>query len=111
MIQIQRLSMRLILAAACASLSVRAAAQEVENVYESRAGIKLSYAPIKKLTLSVAPELRMDKAFTINQFVLEGDARYKLIPCLAVGGGYRFIEDRKKDDSFDIAHRYSLFTE
>ncbi len=111
MIQIQRLSVRLILAAACASLSVRAAAQEVENVYESRAGVKISYAPIKKLTLSLAPEARMDKTFALSKFVLEGDAKFKVIHSLEVGAGYRFIEDRKKDNSFDIAHRYSLFGE
>ena len=91
MIQIQSLFLRLLIGIAFASLSVRAAAQEVENAYESRAGVKISYAPLKKLTLSVAPEARMDKTFALSKFVLEGDAKYKVIHSLEVGAGYRFI--------------------
>lgn len=86
-------------------------AQDVVNDFESRYGAEVSFKPIKKLTLSLAPEMRLDKDFAVSKFLVEGDAKYKIIKHLSLGAGYRFIEDRKKDDSFEIAHRYSLFTE
>lgn len=86
-------------------------AQEVTNDFETRTAVDLSFKPIKKLKLSLIPELRFDENFSLDEYLFEGEAEYKALNFLSFGAAYRFEVNPRDTKSTEYFHRYSFNTE
>jgi len=83
-------------------------AQDVENEFQSRTSITLSTKLLKNLKVSINPELRFDKNFSLDKSLLEGKASYKLFDHFSMGAGYRFYANKRESKSTEYYNRYSL---
>lgn len=83
-------------------------AQTVENDFQSRTELKLSYEPIDKIRLSVTPEVRLDESFKMDKFLLESGVQYKPVKVFSIGGSYRFIANTRNTKSTEYLHRFAL---
>lgn len=83
-------------------------AQTVENEFQSRTEIKLSYKLLDNIKLSVTPEVRLDESFNMDKFLLETGIQYKPVKFLSVGGSYRFIANTRDTKSTEYLHRFAL---
>lgn len=83
-------------------------AQTVENDFQSRTELKLSYEPIDKIRLSVTPEVRLDESFKMDKFLLEAGVQYKPFKVFSIGGSYRFIANTRNTKSTEYLHRFAL---
>ncbi|HEY9115668.1 MAG TPA: DUF2490 domain-containing protein [Bacteroidales bacterium] len=82
--------------------------QTVENDFEYRTYIDLSFKPIKKLKLSITPELRFEKDFSIDQYLIETELVYRPFKLLYLSGGYRFIINERPEKPTEYLHRYEF---
>lgn len=85
-------------------------AQAVENQYESRTALELSYKPIKNLKLSLIPEFRFDENFSLDKYLFEGEAEYKLWKFLEIGATYRFVVNPRDTKDTEYFNRYGFHT-
>jgi len=79
-------------------------AQEIENNYQTRTSVELSFEPIKKLKLNFIPELRFDENLALDKYLFEGEAVYKPLKFLSLGATYRFggnLRDNKDTEYFN----------
>lgn len=88
--------------------SLGAIAQDTENVYQFRTGTELEFEPLKKLQLTVNPELRFDEGLSIDEYLLETGASYKLNKYLKLGASYRFEINPRDNKSTEHLGRYSF---
>lgn len=86
----------------------KANAQEIDNDFQSRTEFKLSFKPIKKVTISLAPEIRWDEYFAVSKYHLESQVSYKLLKGLTLSGSYRFIVNPRNTSSTEYLHRFAL---
>jgi hypothetical protein len=83
-------------------------AQEVENEFQSRLGLDLSYKPLKKLKLSFTPEMRFDEDFSLANYLFEGGVEYKPVKFLELEAIYRFAVNPRDNKDTEYASRYSF---
>jgi len=85
-------------------------AQEVENQYETRTELEVSYKPIKKLKLTLIPEFRFDENFSLDKYLFEGEAEYKVWKFLEYGATYRFVVNPRDTKETEYFHRFGFRT-
>lgn len=84
--------------------------QEVNNEFQTRTEVKLSFEPLKGLSLSLNPEIRWDESFSVSKYMLESGISYKPIKGLSLGGSYRFIINPRETKSTEYLNRFALYT-
>lgn len=80
----------------------------VENDFEYRTYFKSTFKLAKKLKLNVVPEVRFNDDFSVDEYLLETELKYKPIKYLTLGGGYRFIINPRNVKSTEYLHRYEF---
>jgi hypothetical protein len=88
--------------------STKNQAQEVETDFQTRTSLDLSFKPFEKLKLSFTPELRFDENFSLDKYVFEGGAEYKVLKFLELGATYRFGINPRDNKDTEYASRYSF---
>lgn len=83
-------------------------AQEVENDFEYRTSVKMTFKPIKKLKLNFTPEVRLSDDFSIDRYMLETGAVFKAAKILYLGAGYRFVVNPRDEKDTEYLHRYEF---
>lgn len=88
--------------------NTNALAQEIENRFENRTAIELSYKheKLKDFKLSIKPELRIDKDLHVDKYVVKTDISYKPASFVRFETGYRFIADNKESTKY--FHQYQI---
>lgn len=86
-------------------------AQEVDNDFQARSEIKLSFKPFEKIQFNLTPMLRFNDNFDFDQYIIEGELVYKAFKDISFGGAYRFIGNQNKYDIFENSSRYAFFAE
>jgi len=84
-----------------------AIAQDVENEYQTRTELKLSFKPWKKVKINIAPQLRFDESFTLDKSLIEGELEYKVWNLFTLGAAYRFIANQRENKDTEYLSRYS----
>lgn len=84
--------------------------QTVTNDFQTRYELNLRLEPIKKLDLSLSPEVRLDESFEVSKYMLEARISYKPLKGLSLGGSYRFVINPRPDKATEYLHRFALFT-
>lgn len=82
-------------------------AQDIENEFQTRTSVKLSYSPIKKMKVSISPEVRMDENFTLDKFLAEGEVEYKISKLIRVAGTYRYVVNQRNTKPTEYLHQYA----
>lgn len=80
----------------------------VDNDFEYRTYVKLSYKPLKKLKINISPEIRLNDDFSIDQYLVEAQLVYKPVKILSLIGGYRFVINPRSEKSTEYLNRYEL---
>jgi len=91
--------------------SFYAKAQDVENDFQIRTEIKLSFNPLKNIELNLTPMLRLDEKFQFDQYLFEGEAVYNPFKQLSFGAAYRFIGNQTNNNGMEYSGRYTIFAE
>jgi len=82
--------------------------QEVENEYQLRTEVKLSYNPLDKVQISFAPEIRWGQQTTVDRFHVETGVKYKPIKLISLAAYYRYISNPRAGETTEILHRYAF---
>ena len=96
------------LALALLLLATTVKAQEVDNELQTRTQLELVYKPIKKLKLTVMPQLRFDENFSLDKYLFEAEAEYKLTKFLDVAATYRFVVNPRDTKDTEYFNRYGF---
>ncbi|MDA3930303.1 MAG: DUF2490 domain-containing protein [Prolixibacteraceae bacterium] len=91
--------------------AIQLSAQELENDFQSRTSVKLSYKPLKKVKLNFTPELRFNDNLKFDQYLFEGEIIYKPIKLISVGTSYRFTGNKTGSGDYENRNKYALFIE
>lgn len=83
-------------------------AQEVDNELQTRTELELVYKPIKKLKLTFMPQLRFDEHFSLDKYLFEGEAEYKVLKFLELGATYRFVVNPRDTKDTEYFNRYGF---
>ncbi len=84
-------------------------AQEIDWDSEIRTGIDLDWGLTKNLSLNVGTELRLDKRFALDDFLVGAGLSYKTFGFLTWGAEYRLeIESGENTASSEKHHRYAF---
>lgn len=84
--------------------------QTVNQDFQTRTELKLSFEPLDKLSLSLSPEVRWDESFGVSKYMLESGIAYKPVKGLSLGGSYRFIINPRESKTTEYLHRFALYT-
>ena len=85
-------------------------AQEVENEFQTRTLLDLCFKPFKKVKFTVSPELRFDDNFSLDKYLLEGEAEYKLSKLLSVATRFGFVGNLRNEKETEYFGRYAFST-
>lgn len=83
-------------------------AQEVENDFQARTSLEMSYKPFKKLKLTLVPEARFDERFSLDEFLIESEVAYKPLKYLSLAATYRFISNPRDSKTTEYNNQYGL---
>lgn len=83
-------------------------AQDIENNFKIRTEAELSFEPIKNLKLNFIPELRFDDSFSLDKYLLEGEAVYKPVKFLSLAASYRFVGDLQENNVTEYYNRFAF---
>lgn len=83
-------------------------AQEIENDFQTRTELELTYKPVKKLKLSFSPQLRFDENFSLDKYLFEGGAEYKAFKFLELGATYRFVVNPRDTKDTEYLNRLAF---
>ncbi len=97
-----------IITAAIFTATVKTYAQEVENQFETRTEVELSFKPLKNLKLTFIPELRFDENLALDKYLFEGEADYKLAKYLSVGTTYRLVVNPRDTKDTEYFNRFGF---
>ena len=86
-------------------------AQETQNEFQTRTDFDISYKPFKKVKFSLNPELRFDENFTLNKYLIEGEAEYKISKLFSVAGRYGFVGNLRDEKDTEYFGRYAFSTQ
>ena len=81
-------------------------AQDVVNELQTRYSFEATYSPIKRLKLSLSPELRFDDEFSLSKYHVETGAAFKLSPVFSIEGQYRFVINPRDTKDTEYLSRY-----
>ncbi|MGQ1785845.1 MULTISPECIES: DUF2490 domain-containing protein [unclassified Saccharicrinis] len=84
-----------------------AKAQEVENEFQTRTSVKMSFKPLKKVKFNIIPELRFDENFTLDKSLIEAELEYKAFKFLTLGAAYRYIANQRENKDTEYLSRFS----
>ena len=93
------------------STGLLARAQDVQNDFQIRTEIKLSFNPLKNIELNLTPMLRLDEKFQFDQYLFEGEVVYNPFKQFSFGAAYRFIGNQTKKNGMEYSGRYAIFAE
>ena len=85
-------------------------AQDVENEFQTRTKLDLSFKPFKKFKLNFSPEFRFDEDFSLDKYHFEAEAEYKLLKFLEFGATYRFVVNPRDTKDTEYFNRYAFST-
>lgn len=83
-------------------------AQEVENRYKTRTELELSFKPIKKLKLTFMPQLRFDEDFSLDKYLFQTGAEYKVLKIIELGATYRFVINPRETKDTEYFNRFAF---
>lgn len=83
-------------------------AQDIENNFKFRTEAELSFSPLKNLKLNIIPELRFDDTFSLDKYLLEGEATYKPLKFLSLAASYRFVAQQKDNSDTKYVNRFAF---
>jgi len=83
-------------------------AQQVDNELQTRAELDVSFKPLDKLKISFLPQLRYDEDFTLDKYLLELEAEYKVFSFLQLGTSYSLVANQRKTKDTEYFNRYSF---
>ena len=83
-------------------------AQEVENDFETRYSFRLRPKLSDKLKFRITPEVRLDEEFSLDKYIIAGEAIYEPINILALSAKCYFIGDKKKNSDDDYLNRFAF---
>lgn len=86
-------------------------AQTVENEFQTRTEIKLTYKPIKNVKLIFTPELRFNDKLNFDQYLIEGELNYTPLKVLNFGVSYRYIANKTGSGDYSNRNKYALYIE
>ena len=84
-----------------------AKAQEVENEFQTRTSVKLSFKPLKKVRFNLSPELRFDENMKLDKSLIEGELEYKAFKFLTLGAAFRYIANQRENKDTEYLSRFS----
>ena len=84
---------------------IKLSAQEVENDFQSRTDIKLSYKPIKNFKINFTPELRFNNNLQFDQYLFEGEIIYSPFKFIDIGTSYRFKGNKNGSGNFETRNK------
>ncbi|MFA9392825.1 MAG: DUF2490 domain-containing protein [Prolixibacteraceae bacterium] len=102
---------RFLLILLVAGFTFQLSAQEVENDFQTRTSLKLSYKPLKKVKLNFSPELRFNDNLQFDQYLFEGEAIYSPFKLINAGASYRFTGNKTGSGDYENRNKYALFVE
>ncbi len=79
--------------------------QKIENEFQPRSYLGISYKPIDKLKISLSPELRFDEDFSIDKYLFETELDYYPFKILKIGSCYRLAGKIKKKKKTEYSSR------
>ena len=88
-----------------------AISQTVENDLQVRTEFRLYVNPVEKLQLTLIPEIRLDKSFKADKYLIETRLSYEPIKGLSLGAGIRYIINPREGKSTEYLSRYLLEAE
>jgi hypothetical protein len=80
----------------------------IENDFEYRTYVKLSYKLLKNLKLNLSPEVRFEDDFSIDQYLIETQLVYRPVKILYLTAGYRFTINERSEKATEYLNRYEL---
>lgn len=83
-------------------------AQVVVNEFQPRTIVDLSYKPIKKLKISLSPELRFNNDFSIDKYLIEGEVEYKFYKPFSLSARYGLVGNLRTVKSTEYFGRYAF---
>ena len=83
-------------------------AQDVETDFQNRLFFEMEFKPIKKLKLTITPEVRLNESFSVSKYLLEAEASYKIIKHVYLGANYRFVVNPRDEKSTEYGHRFGF---
>ena len=83
-------------------------AQEVENEFQSRTLIDLSFKPFKKVKFTMSPELRFNDDFSLDKYLLEGEVEYKFPKLFSVAARYGLVGNLRNEKATEYFGRYAF---
>ena len=90
---------------------IRISAQEIENDFQTRTGVKLSYKPFEKIKIDFEPELRFSNNLHFDQYLLEGEVTYSPFKFISAGASCRFTANKTGSGDYENWNKYALFVE
>ncbi len=84
-------------------------AQEVDNELQMRTKMDVSFKPLKKVKITLSPELRFEDSFSLDKYLLEGELEYKILSILDVGASYGFVGNLRKEKDTEYFNRYAFY--
>lgn len=76
-----------------------------ENLFQTRSLFDLSYQFTDRLKFAVNPEFRFEDNFSLQSYLVDVDAVYKVIEPLSVGAQYRLFIDQSQDAGDKLSNR------
>lgn len=83
-------------------------AQEVVNAFQTRTLFDLSFKPFEKVKFTLSPELRFDDDFSLDKYLLEGEAEYKFPKLFSVAARYGFVGNLRNEKATEYFGRYAF---
>jgi len=107
--KIHRLSFTVLVG--CLLVSFQSKAQEVENDFQYRTNLKISYKPIKDVKINFTPEIRFGDQFQFDQYLVEWEVVYSPLKRFNLGASYQFKGNKTGSGDFENRNKYALFIE
>lgn len=82
--------------------------QDVDNDYQSRVKLDISINPIKKVRFTLSPELRFDESLSLDEYLLEGEVKYKTSKLITLGASYGLVGNLRDEKETEYLSRYSI---
>lgn len=99
----------LLLVLLISGIVIQVSAQEIENDFQTRTSVKLSYKPIKQIKINFTPELRFNDNLQFDQYLFEGEVIYSPLNLIDAGASYRFKGNKTGSGDYENQNKYALF--
>jgi hypothetical protein len=91
-----------------AGRKTQAQEQKIENDFQSRLEVEVNYKPLKRITLSITPEVRYTNNLLPDIYLINLGASCNILKYLNLETTYRFGMNPRENKSTQHIHRYSL---